>query len=144
MFEEILGKVPVKAKRANSQRRKSARIFQPGADCAYSLLTTHADMRERTEKPEHVQQPQNHGDNHHAVQDRFYRPLHWYEAINQPKDYTNHDQHYHYVYQWHQPATSLLSILRRAFPPATLQSGFRSRHTGYEVGPATKYSTTCG
>jgi hypothetical protein len=45
-----------------------------------------------TQKSKHIQEPHNHDDNHHSIQDRFNRSCHRYERIHEPKQNTNHDQ----------------------------------------------------
>jgi len=39
-----------------------------------------------------IQKPQNYGNDHDNIQDRLDGSCHWYEAINQPEENTNHDQ----------------------------------------------------
>ena len=39
-----------------------------------------------------VQEPQNRTDHHDCVQNGLNRSLHWYEAVDQPKQNTHHDQ----------------------------------------------------
>jgi hypothetical protein len=52
---------------------------------------------ERTEKSKNVHKPQNRGDHHHRVQDGLDRSLHWYEAVDQPKQNTHHEQNLYYL-----------------------------------------------
>jgi hypothetical protein len=48
-------------------------------------LTTCANVREGTEKPEYVKKPQYYNDHNDGVQDGLNRSLHGDEAIDQPK-----------------------------------------------------------
>jgi hypothetical protein len=48
----------------------------------------------RLEESESVQQPNNHGDHHHRVQNGFDRSLHRYEPIDQPEQQADHHQHH--------------------------------------------------
>jgi len=43
-------------------------------------------------KSKNIQKPQNYGNDHDNIQDRLNGSCHWYEAINQPEENTNHDQ----------------------------------------------------
>lgn len=56
-------------------------------------LSTNANMGKGTEKPEYVQEPQNDDDDNYRVQNGFDRSLHWYIAVDEPKqdsyDYQN-------------------------------------------------------
>jgi hypothetical protein len=53
------------------------------------------DASERAKKPKHVEKPQNHGNNNHTIQNRFYCPLHRYKTIDKPQQNANNDQkHY--------------------------------------------------
>jgi hypothetical protein len=40
---------------------------------------------------EHIQEPDNHGDDDHRVQNRFDGPCHRNVLIDKPEDYPNHD-----------------------------------------------------
>jgi|GEM_PF-5049702 len=48
-------------------------------------------------KSKNIQKPQNHGNDHDCIQDGLNRSLHWYEAIDQPEENTNHDQDQQYL-----------------------------------------------
>jgi hypothetical protein len=50
-----------------------------------------------TENSKNVQQPQNHGNNYHDIQDLFDGTCHWNVVIHQPKENANHDQNQHYI-----------------------------------------------
>jgi hypothetical protein len=56
-----------------------------GIVASRSPLTTYANVREGTEKPEYVKKPQHYNDHNDGVQDGLNRSLHGDEAINQPK-----------------------------------------------------------
>jgi hypothetical protein len=56
-----------------------------------------AHMREGMKQSKYIEEPQHHGDDNDRIQDRFNRALHWYEAVDQPKQNTHHDQNCHYV-----------------------------------------------
>ena len=43
-------------------------------------------------KPKNVEKPKNRADHHDCIQDGLNRSLHWYEAVDQPKQNTYHDQ----------------------------------------------------
>jgi hypothetical protein len=47
----------------------------------------------RVEESENIQQPKNHGDHHHCVQNGFDRSLHRYEPIDEPEKQADHNQH---------------------------------------------------
>jgi hypothetical protein len=65
-------------------------------------------MREGIEEPENIQEPENYGDYYYRVQDRLDCSLHGNEAVDQPQDYSYHDQNHHYLQQWHSLLTSCL------------------------------------
>ena len=44
------------------------------------------------EQSEHIQKPDHHSDDHDCIQNGLDRSLHWYEAIDQPKQDTHNDQ----------------------------------------------------
>jgi hypothetical protein len=46
------------------------------------------------EEPKNIQDPQNDGNHHNAIQDRFDGPLHWDETIYQPQEDTYYDQNF--------------------------------------------------
>jgi len=46
---------------------------------------------QRTEQSKNIQQPQNHGDDYHAIQNGLNGSLHWDESIYQPQENTYHD-----------------------------------------------------
>jgi hypothetical protein len=46
------------------------------------------------EKSKHVQQPQNHGNHYHAVQDRLDRGLHGNKTVHQPQKDTHHNENF--------------------------------------------------
>jgi hypothetical protein len=52
------------------------------------------DPGQRVKESENIQQPQNDGDNHDAVQDGLDRSLHGDEAIHQPQQDTHHDENF--------------------------------------------------
>jgi hypothetical protein len=60
-------------------------------------LSPNVDMGERVEESENIQQPKHYGDDHYGVQDGFNRSLHWYEAVDQPEQKSDHDQNYEYL-----------------------------------------------
>jgi hypothetical protein len=41
---------------------------------------------------EYIQKPQHHSDDHDCVQDGLNGSLHWYEAVDEPKQNAYHDQ----------------------------------------------------
>jgi hypothetical protein len=41
-----------------------------------------------------IQDPQNHGNDHNAIQNRLDGSLHWDEAIHQPQENSHHDQNF--------------------------------------------------
>jgi hypothetical protein len=45
-------------------------------------------------EPENIQEPQNYGNDHDAVQNGLDGPLHGNEAIHQPQEDTHHDQNF--------------------------------------------------
>jgi hypothetical protein len=55
------------------------------------------DAGERMKKSKNVQKPQHHSDDHDRIQDRLDRSLHWYEAVDQPKQNTYHNQNQQYL-----------------------------------------------
>jgi hypothetical protein len=60
-------------------------------------LSANANMSDGTEKPKHVQKPYNYHDYNDCVQDRLNRPLHRYEAVDQPKENAHNNQNGHYL-----------------------------------------------
>jgi hypothetical protein len=61
---------------------------------APAYLRANVYSRKRMNDPEYVQEPQNHADHHHGVQDGLDRSSHRYEVIDQPKQYAYHDQNH--------------------------------------------------
>jgi hypothetical protein len=61
------------------------------------------------EKSKNVQQPQHHTDDHDSIQDGLNRSFHWYEAVDQPKENTHHDQNQQYLKYRHELLTSFSS-----------------------------------
>jgi hypothetical protein len=57
-------------------------------------LRPNANIREGMKKSENVQEPQDHADHHHGIQDRFDRPLHRDEVVDQPQQNTHYDQNH--------------------------------------------------
>jgi hypothetical protein len=53
-------------------------------------LTANADLGEVMEQSKDIQEPHRDSDDHDCIQDRLDRPLHWYEAVNQPKKDAHH------------------------------------------------------
>jgi hypothetical protein len=43
-------------------------------------------------QPKHIQKPDHHTDDHDRIQDGLDRSLHWYEAVDQPKQDTHYNQ----------------------------------------------------
>jgi len=60
-------------------------------------LPPNVDAGEGMKKSKNIQKPQHHGNDHDSIQDRLDRSLHWYEAVDQPKQNTHHDQNYQYL-----------------------------------------------
>jgi hypothetical protein len=60
-------------------------------------LSPDVDMGERVEESKNIQQPKHYGDDHHCIQDGFDRSLHWYEAVDQPEQKSDHDQNDEYL-----------------------------------------------
>jgi hypothetical protein len=48
-------------------------------------------------KSKNVQKPHNRGDHYDCIQNGLDRSLHWYEAVDQPKQNTHDDQDYQYL-----------------------------------------------
>jgi hypothetical protein len=71
-------------------------------------------------KAKNTQEPQNHENDHDSIQDRLDGSCHGQEAVNQPKENTDHDQNHEYLNQRHNP-TLLILLLSAA------GSGVRSR-----------------
>jgi len=46
---------------------------------------------EGIKKSKTIQEPQDHGNDHNRIQDRLNGSCHWYIAIHQPEENTNHD-----------------------------------------------------
>ena len=46
------------------------------------------------EQPSNIKDPQNHGNDHDAVQNRLDGSLHGNEAIHQPQEDTHHDENF--------------------------------------------------
>jgi hypothetical protein len=65
------------------------RRIQPKLICDYS--SSNVNPRERMKQSENVQEPQDHADHHHGIQDGFNRSLHRYEAIDEPQQNTHYD-----------------------------------------------------
>jgi hypothetical protein len=55
------------------------------------------DVREGTKKPKNIQKPEHYANDHDGVQNGLDRPLHWYVAVDQPKQNTHNDQSHHYL-----------------------------------------------
>jgi hypothetical protein len=55
------------------------------------------DLREGTKKPKNIQKPEYYANDDDSVQNGLNRPLHWNEAVDQPKQNTHNDQSYHYL-----------------------------------------------
>jgi hypothetical protein len=55
------------------------------------MSVPHSDIGEGMEKPKNVQEPQHHGNNYDAIQDRLNGARHWYEAIDEPEKNANYD-----------------------------------------------------
>jgi hypothetical protein len=62
-----------------------------------SRLPPNVDAGERMKESKNVQKPQRHANDHDCIQDGLDRSLHWYEAVDQPKQKTHHDQNHQYV-----------------------------------------------
>jgi hypothetical protein len=58
------------------------------------VLGSDANVRKRMEQPKNVQQPQNHGNYHDAVQDGLDGRLHGDKAIHQPQKNTHHNKNF--------------------------------------------------
>jgi hypothetical protein len=58
-------------------------------------LCSDVDVREGMEEPENVQEPQNHANHHHRIQNRLDRSLHRYVPIDQPKQNAYNNQNHH-------------------------------------------------
>ena len=58
-----------------------------------------------------IHQPQNDSNDHNAIENGLEGCLHWDEAIHQPQQNTDHDQHLHYLNQRHKLTTFLVSWL---------------------------------
>jgi len=54
--------------------------------------TADADLGEVMKQPKHIQKPDHDSDHYDCIQDGLDRPLHWYEAVDQPKQDTHHHQ----------------------------------------------------
>ena len=48
-------------------------------------------------KSENIEKPQNRADHHDRIQDRFDRPLHRYESVDQPKQDAYRYEHHQYL-----------------------------------------------
>src|SRR6185295_10843124 len=75
----------------------SFRLESAGRD--YDLLIIRSsipdvDSGKGMKQSENIQQPENHGDYHDAVQDRLDGRLHRNEAVHQPQQNTYHDQNF--------------------------------------------------
>jgi hypothetical protein len=57
-------------------------------------LRTNVDSGKGIKESKNIQDPQNHGNDHDAVQDRFDGSLHGNEAIHQPQEDTHHDENF--------------------------------------------------
>jgi hypothetical protein len=90
---------------------------------------------EGLEKSKDIQEPQNHENDHESIQDRLNRPLHRYEAINQPQENTDYDQHHENLNYRHDLLTSLFSEAD-AYPSAPRCAQLRIA-CGFTVGAAT-------
>jgi hypothetical protein len=53
-------------------------------------LGADAHVRNRMQKSENIQKPEDYRDHYHGVQDGFDRSLHRYEAVHQPEQYAYH------------------------------------------------------
>lgn len=62
-------------------------------ESARNWLRSYAEVRERTEKPEDVEQPENNDDDDNAVEDRLDGALHRNEAVDEPKQNADDDQY---------------------------------------------------
>ena len=63
-------------------------------------LRADSDVWQITQDPEHVQQPEHHAYNYYGIQNRFDCSLHRNEAVHQPKQHTDNDQHNGNLNQW--------------------------------------------
>jgi hypothetical protein len=59
-----------------------------------SPLRSNVDSGNVVEESKDVQEPQNHGNDHNAVQNRLDLSLHGDEAIHQPQENTYHNQNF--------------------------------------------------
>jgi hypothetical protein len=64
-------------------------FISPSLFCA--CLRSNVEIGKGVEEPENVQQPENDSDDDHCVQDGLDRSLHRYEAVDQPKQESDHD-----------------------------------------------------
>ncbi|MFZ3201804.1 MAG: hypothetical protein WA175_11720 [Candidatus Acidiferrales bacterium] len=62
-----------------------------------ACLRPNVHAGERMKKSKNVHKPQNRGDYHDRIQDGLDRSLHWYEAVDQPKQNTDHEQNLEYL-----------------------------------------------
>ncbi len=64
-------------------------------------LSPHAHVGERMKESKNVQKPQHYADHHNCIQNGLDRSLHWYVAVDQPKQDTYHDQNHQYLKNRH-------------------------------------------
>lgn len=69
--------------------RNRTQFISPSLFCA--CLRSNVEMGKRVEESENIQQPENDSDDDHCVQDGLDRSLHRYEAVDQPKQESDHD-----------------------------------------------------
>jgi hypothetical protein len=56
-----------------------------------AVLSANVDPGERMQETKNIQEPYNHDDDHHGIQDRFDRSSHRYVTIYQPEQNTHCD-----------------------------------------------------
>jgi hypothetical protein len=61
-------------------------------------LSADANMGQGAKKPEDVQEPQDDDDDDHGVQNGLDRSLHWYVAVDEPKQNSHDNQNDHDIY----------------------------------------------
>jgi hypothetical protein len=54
--------------------------------------TADADIGDVMKQSKHIQEPDDHTNDHDRIQDGLDRSLHWYETVDQPKQDAHHDQ----------------------------------------------------
>src|SRR5450432_2174698 len=90
-----------------------------GARRGAALLNNrHADISRVGDDPESVQEPEDHRNHHHDIEDRLDRRLHGDEPVDEPEEHTDDNQGKYHVNEGHR--RPLILIVRCGSAKCTL------------------------